>query len=73
MIHTDLLRANIIEDPYVGNKELDYKWIYRSDWTYERSFSIPSNIKDTKMYLQFDGIDTIGKHITSSALKLKLL
>lgn len=62
VVHMDLLRHGIIEEPYKGYNELEYKWIYKSDWEYTKKFTITSEYKKNheKLVLQIDGIDTIG-------------
>lgn len=38
-IHTDLLRNNIINDPYYRNNDILYKWIGQDKWTFTKKFS----------------------------------
>src|SRR5882724_2671066 len=38
-VHTDLLRAGKIADPFVGTNEKDQQWIERTDWEYRSSFA----------------------------------
>ena len=38
-VHTDLLKAGAIEDPFYRDNELKVKWIGEADWIYSRSFS----------------------------------
>jgi len=37
-VHTDLLAAGLIPDPYLDSNELDLAWIGRTDWHYRCSF-----------------------------------
>lgn len=62
VVHMDLLRHGIIDEPYKGYNELEYKWIYKSDWQYRKKFVVSSEFKNKheKIVLQIDGIDTIG-------------
>ena len=39
-VHTDLLRANIIEDPYFANNEGRVQWIENQDWQYRTHFDV---------------------------------
>lgn len=38
-IHTDLLRNNVINDPYYRNNDILYKWIGQDKWTFTKKFS----------------------------------
>ncbi|HED36923.1 MAG TPA: glycoside hydrolase family 2 protein, partial [Ignavibacteria bacterium] len=61
-IHTDLLEAKIIPDPFYADNELKLKWINESDWIYQTTFDFPNDFnKDNPVYLHFDGLDTIAE------------
>ena len=36
-VHTDLLAAGVIPDPFLGRNETEVAWVGRRDWTYETS------------------------------------
>src|SRR6266550_1595608 len=38
-IHTDLLAAGLIADPYTGTHEADLAWLHRSAWRYETTLA----------------------------------
>ena len=58
-IHTDLLNAGLIEDPYYGCNEKDLRWIGESEWLYRKSFFIGGDQKYSQnINLVFDGLDT---------------
>ncbi|KAF2071865.1 hypothetical protein CYY_006814 [Polysphondylium violaceum] len=65
-IHMDLLRNNLISDPYKGEKELLYRWIAESDWRFIKNFDIKKEEWDhinqhfTIAELVCQGIDTIA-------------
>jgi len=60
-VHTDLLAAGAIEDPYYRDNELDVLWIGETDWVYRRSFDVPAALLDhEKVLLHCDGLDTIA-------------
>lgn len=60
-VHTDLLAAGIIEDPYYRDNELDVQWIGETDWTYRRTFSVdPAVLDHTRVLLCCNGLDTIA-------------
>jgi beta-mannosidase len=61
-VHTDLLAANQILDPYYRDNELDMKWIGESDWIYTRSFSMPAEyLKHSKILLRCKSLDTLAR------------
>jgi beta-mannosidase len=39
-IHSALLRANVIEDPYWATNELDIQWVGQQAWILERTFTL---------------------------------
>ncbi|MGC4896387.1 glycosyl hydrolase 2 galactose-binding domain-containing protein [Micromonospora sp. DT31] len=40
-VHTDLLTAGLIPDPYLDDNENRLTWIGHADWTYRTSFDRP--------------------------------
>ncbi|WP_340375169.1 glycoside hydrolase family 2 protein [Streptomyces sp. SS7] len=59
-VHTDLLAAGVIPDPYVGRGEHEVAWVGRREWTYERELPDgPSGQEQTD--LVFDGLDTAAE------------
>lgn len=61
-IHTDLLAAKLIPDPFYGNNESKLQWIENEDWQYKTTFQISKNdLKTQKIELQFDGLDTYAE------------
>jgi beta-mannosidase len=59
-IHTDLLAAGLIPDPYAGTNEVDLAWLHRSSWLYERSLSVAPAAPGERVDLVFDGLDTVA-------------
>lgn len=58
-VHTDLLKNNLIPDPFFGANEKKLQWIEEENWVYQTSFSITKNeIDNQNILLQFDGLDT---------------
>ncbi|MDY7086318.1 MAG: glycoside hydrolase family 2 protein [Actinomycetota bacterium] len=56
-VHTDLLRAGRIEDPYLDANETELAWIGRTDWEYSTSFTAtPGGRTD----LVCAGLDTVA-------------
>jgi beta-mannosidase len=56
-IHTDLMDAGIIEDPFDGDNEALLAWIGYCDWQYRTEFTWTANDKD-RHDLVADGLDT---------------
>lgn len=58
-VHTDLLRAGEIPDPYVGRNDLTLQWIGEKDWVYRKTFHIdPRDLEKEHVQLVFEGLDT---------------
>ncbi|GAB2540770.1 beta-mannosidase [Gracilibacillus alcaliphilus] len=58
-VHTDLLDHGIIEDPFVGKKELDVQWIDKKDWEYQTTFDVSDKtLQEDRIELTFEGLDT---------------
>src|SRR6187431_2814078 len=58
-VHSTLLAAGIIADPYVGANELDVRWVADTDWRLTREFDHPGS-GATAWYLDLEGIDTVA-------------
>ncbi len=39
-VHSALLEAGIIEDPYYGDNETKVQWVSEKDWIFKRTFEI---------------------------------
>ncbi|MFD7462278.1 MULTISPECIES: glycoside hydrolase family 2 protein [unclassified Streptomyces] len=59
-VHTDLLAAGVIPDPYVGLNEREVQWVGRRAWTYSRALAAAdtSDASHERVDLVFDGLDT---------------
>ncbi|MBU1098070.1 MAG: glycoside hydrolase family 2 protein [Bacteroidetes bacterium] len=60
-VHTDLLTAKIIDDPYYSDNELKLRWISENDWLYSLNFDFPEKIISKEYILVFEGVDTIAE------------
>lgn len=58
-VHTDLLAAGLIPDPYLDDNERLLAWIGGASWCYETVFQYPSN--EGHAELVFDGLDTVAR------------
>lgn len=59
-IHTDLLAAGVIEDPYLDDHERLQAWIGACDWEYRTSFQW-SDEGAENVELVFAGLDTVAR------------
>lgn len=61
-VHSDLLRANAIPDPFFGTNELDLQWIEERDWEYETTFDLAPDFfeREENIDLVADGLDTVA-------------
>jgi beta-mannosidase len=61
-VHTDLIAAGLLPDPFYGDNELRVQWVAESDWQYTRVFQVSAEllIEDSVM-LVCDGLDTLGE------------
>ncbi|MGW0823091.1 glycoside hydrolase family 2 protein [Streptomyces sp. NPDC002845] len=58
-VHTDLLAAGVIPDPFLGRNETEVAWVGRRGWTYERD--LPESVGHDQTDLVFDGLDTAAE------------
>ena len=60
-IHTDLLAAGQIPDPFYRDNEKSVQWISDTDWRYQRSFDVPAEVlKNDRVLLRCEGLDTLA-------------
>lgn len=58
-VHTDLLAAEKIPDPFFALNELDVAWVGRTDWTYRCDFELDEDPRaGERVELVCDGLDT---------------
>jgi beta-mannosidase len=68
-VHTDLLAAGLIPDPFVGDNELKVQWVATTDWEYRRTFTPDPNVlAQSKIFLVCDGLDTLADVWLNGAL-----
>ncbi|WP_369216791.1 glycoside hydrolase family 2 protein [Streptomyces flavofungini] len=56
-VHTDLLAAGRIPDPFIGRNEEEVAWVGRADWTYDTVLG-PRGTEHERTDLVFEGLDT---------------
>ncbi|GAA4085233.1 glycoside hydrolase family 2 protein [Nonomuraea soli] len=59
-VHTDLLAAGLIPDPYLDTHELGLTWIGRSAWRYETTLTWEPSGHE-RADLLFEGLDTVAE------------
>ncbi len=60
-IHLDLMKAGVIEDPFVADNEYRVAWVHETDWVYSRDFfAEPELLGCSKLCLECDGLDTFA-------------
>ena len=61
-VHTDLMAAGRIADPFVGDEELRVMWVAERDWEYRRNFVVEAALAAEQcVALVFDGLDTLAE------------
>ena len=60
-VHTTLMLAERIPDPFVGDNEKKVQWVTENDWEYHRSFFVdPDVVAQERVNLVCDGLDTLA-------------
>ena len=61
-VHTDLLNAGLIPDPFVADNELQVQWVAERDWSYRLTFSLSEDLlSEQRVFLVCDGLDTLAE------------
>ena len=61
VVHTDLLHAGIIPDPFDRDNEFRLQWIGLADWEYQTTFQVDAAaLAHDHVDLVFDGLDTFA-------------
>jgi beta-mannosidase len=64
VVHTDLLAAGLIDDPYLGTAEADQHWVGQQAWIYRGDFDLAPDaveLDSEACDLVCDGLDTIAE------------
>ncbi len=60
-VHTDLLAAGEIDEPFYRNNEEELMWIGETDWDYYRDFNVSRGLlKYDRILLHCKGLDTLA-------------
>ncbi len=71
-VHTALLAAGQIEDPYYGTNEEKVQWIEREDWEFRCTFDVaPAVLERKHVEMTFRGIDTYALIFLNDSLILE--
>lgn len=57
-IHSALIDADLIADPYYARNELEIQWVGKTDWILEKTFIINPNLLKGKQFLSLESADT---------------
>jgi beta-mannosidase len=61
-VHTDLLRAGRLPDPFYRDNELKGQWVEAKEWEYRRSFEVDAAfLRHDRVVLECRGLDTIAE------------
>jgi beta-mannosidase len=71
-VHTDLLRAGKIPDPFVGTNEKSLQWIEKTDWEYRTTFAADAALlARERIEIVFQGLDTYAEVSVNGARVLQ--
>ena len=60
-IHTDLLAAGKIPDPFYRDQEKEVQWVGETDWLFRRTFQVDeATLGHQKVLLRCEGLDTLA-------------
>jgi beta-mannosidase len=60
-VHTDLLAAGKIPDPFYQENEKKVQWVTEVDWIYQHKFDVPEEVlENDRVLLHCEGLDTVA-------------
>lgn len=59
-VHTALIRAGILPDPYYDENPEACGWVEDYEWWYRTRFTVPADMQGERFDLVFEGLDTIA-------------
>jgi beta-mannosidase len=69
-VHSALIKAGVIPDPYVGKNELLCRWVADEEWVATREFTL-SAVEEGRYYLDVDYLDTVATVCVNGVEMLK--
>ncbi len=61
-VHTDLLAADAMPDPFFGDNEKDLQWIGEKEWIYTCTFLVEDSLLEhDHVFIEFEGLDTYAE------------
>ena len=71
-VHSDLLRHEVIPDPFHGRNELGLQWIEETDWDYRCVFTVgPELLGRANIDLVFECLDTVATVVLNGTTILR--
>jgi beta-mannosidase len=70
-VHSALIAAGLIPDPYAGRNERDVQWVAEKDWAIERTFDVVPEMLESAWYLDVGSIDTVASVYVNGVLVLQ--
>ena len=67
-VHSALIAAGLIPDPYAGRNERDVQWVAGKDWAIERTFDLAPEMLEGGWYLDISSIDTVASVYVNGVL-----
>ena len=61
VVHTDLLTAGLVPDPYLDENEAALQWVGRTAWRYRTRLHLPAPAPGERVELVFGGLDTVAE------------
>ena len=61
VVHLDLMRNELLADPFLGTNEKQAAWVEEKDWWYRKEFEISEALLEGREFLlRFEGLDTFA-------------
>ncbi len=71
-VHLDLMKNELIPDPFINDNEEKVQWVENSDWIYRTSFTVNDSILSKEnIELVFEGLDTYAEVMLNGEPVLK--
>ncbi|MCX6522503.1 MAG: glycoside hydrolase family 2 protein [Actinobacteria bacterium] len=59
-MHTDLIDAGVLADPFIDDREASAAWVAACDWRYDLALDVNTELTHDQVELVVDGLDTIA-------------